>query len=85
MAEAGRRIGVSRQAVEQQFLTFRAHQARNRAKMAVNAATHYIDYCRSIGFKENELDGMERLWWNWHDENGNLLKQPRRWHRSLSY
>lgn len=32
----------------------------------------WLSYCLSIGWSKNQLDELEKLWWKYHDENGNI-------------
>jgi hypothetical protein len=76
-SEAARQAGVSRQAFEQAFSTFRVSQVRQRSRRALAACTKWLRYCIDIGWSRAEIDDLERIWWRHHDEHGNLLKTPR--------
>ena len=75
-AQVARLTGVTKQAVKSAFRTFRARQAAQRSKQAMMAADGWLDYCIKIGFSHDDLSDLDRLWWQHHDENGNLI--PRR-------
>lgn len=77
-AEAARQAGVTRQAFDQSFRTFRVQQMRQRTKRALLACANWLAFCLSIGWSRADLDELERIWWQWHDENGNLLTSNRR-------
>jgi hypothetical protein len=33
----------------------------------------FLTFCLSIGWSRESLDLLERLWWEDHDHNGNLI------------
>ena len=39
---------------------------------ALNACAAWLAYCLSIGWSKSSLDKLEALWWEYHDEKGNL-------------
>lgn len=77
-AEAARNAGVTRQAFDQTFRTFRVQQMRQRSRRALQTCANWLAFCLSIGWGKHELDDLEQIWWQWHDENGNLLTSRRR-------
>lgn len=41
------------------------------SKAARNCA-EWLKFCLDIGWPKPSLDGLESLWWKYHDERGNL-------------
>lgn len=74
---AARSAGVTKQTFSNRLLTFRAEQARQRSRRALQVCANWLAYCLSIGWSRSELDDLEQIWWRWHDENGNLLTSAR--------
>lgn len=33
----------------------------------------WIQYCISIGWSLDDVNGLEKLWWKYHDDYGNLI------------
>lgn len=42
----------------------------------IKKCSQWLSYCLSIGFKKEDLDALEKLWWKHRDENGNLITKP---------
>ena len=40
---------------------------------AVKACALWLSFCLSIGWPREQLDALERLWWQHHDRNGNIV------------
>jgi len=40
---------------------------------AVMACAEWLKYCLSIGWRKSDLDDLQRIWWQWHDDDGNLI------------
>jgi hypothetical protein len=76
-AEGARRSGVSRQVFDNRIRKFLTKQAKQRIRKALRACAGWLAYCRQIGFAAVDLDDLERLWWRYHDEGGNLLSTAR--------
>lgn len=34
----------------------------------------WLAYCLRVGWRRNQLDALESLWWAHHDGNGNLTQ-----------
>lgn len=49
-----------------------------RTQKANKACAKWLSYCLSIGWSEDELDALERLWWKYHDDFGNLIKSGKK-------
>ncbi|QPF81703.1 hypothetical protein IC762_12465 [Bradyrhizobium genosp. L] len=45
-------------------------------KKAIMACARWLAYCLQIGWKRSDLDRLETLWWEYHDDNGELLMGP---------
>jgi hypothetical protein len=41
-------------------------------RKAVQACAKWLAYCLEIGYTKNQLDALEKIWWDGHDVNGNL-------------
>lgn len=41
---------------------------------AIQDCAVWLNYCLSIGYTKEQLDALEKIWWEHHDENGNLIK-----------
>ena len=44
-----------------------------RTKKAVEKCTEWLSYCISIGWRKQDLDGLEKIWWEHRDKNGELI------------
>jgi hypothetical protein len=40
---------------------------------ALKACLKWLSYCLEIGWDINDIDGLEKLWWKYHDDNGILI------------
>lgn len=45
-----------------------------RSRHALRACAYWLSYCLSIGWKREDLDALEELWWRYHDDQGRLVK-----------
>jgi hypothetical protein len=43
-----------------------------RQQRAVKKCAEWLVYCLSIGWRKEDLDALEKLWWKYHDLDGNL-------------
>ena len=41
---------------------------------AIRKCANWLSYCLEIGYKKSDINGLESLWWRFHDDNGNLIK-----------
>lgn len=41
---------------------------------AIRQCAEWLAYCLWIGWKKSDLDALEALWWQYHDERGNLKR-----------
>lgn len=37
---------------------------------AVQASLDWVDACRTLGWRGDDLDSLESLWWQYHDSEG---------------
>jgi len=49
-----------------------------RHRKAIVSCGMWLAACRRLGWQESDLDFLENLWWQYHDDNGRLLKAPRK-------
>jgi len=42
-------------------------------KDALMACAEWLAYCLKIGWPRKDLERLESLWWEYHDDNGRLL------------
>lgn len=45
-----------------------------KSKKAMYKCANWLLYCIKIGWDKKDLDGLEILWWQYHDEQTGLLK-----------
>jgi len=79
--EAARRAGCSQELFHYRYKSFRSQQISQRTTKALAACAAYLRGCRSVGFQCEAIRDLRALWWEWHDEGGNLLSSPRRYWR----
>lgn len=41
-------------------------------RKAILKCAQWLQYCVSIGWPKSDLDALEMMWWQYHDDNGNL-------------
>ena len=41
------------------------------------ACARWLQQCLAIGWKKSDLDLLQDIWWQWHDDDGQLLRNPR--------
>lgn len=46
----------------------------SRHHRAMLACAEWLAYCLEIGWLKSQLDDLERLWWQYHDDQGNLIR-----------
>jgi hypothetical protein len=44
-----------------------------RTKDAIRGCAEWLAACRRLGWRYEDLDFLEALWWKYHDERGNLI------------
>lgn len=49
-----------------------------RTNKAITACATWLAYCVEIGWSKEQVPGLEKVWWEHHDERGNLVahKEP---------
>ena len=51
-----------------------------KTSRAIKKCAEWLAYCLSIGWNKKSLDGLERIWWEYHDDYGNLIKHKKLTH-----
>lgn len=41
-----------------------------RTGKAIRECAEWLSYCLSIGWRKSDLDALESLWWQYHDDRG---------------
>jgi hypothetical protein len=49
-----------------------ATSPRHKTK-ALRTCAEWLAYCLKLGWPKSDLNELEALWWQYHDENGNLF------------
>lgn len=44
-----------------------------RTIKAIERCAEWLVYCLSIGYKKSQLDRLEGIWWEHHNEKGELI------------
>jgi hypothetical protein len=44
---------------------------------ALLTCARWLSYCLSIGWSKDDIPRLEEIWWQWHDDYGRLLRDPR--------
>lgn len=44
---------------------------------ALRACASWLAACLTFGWQKSDLDGLEALWWRYHDRHGRLVQAPR--------
>jgi len=45
---------------------------RKPSQKAFRACARWLQTCLEIGWRKSDLDALEKLWWEHHDDNGKL-------------
>ena len=45
---------------------------QGRTRQAVKKCGEWLASCLEIGWSKQDLDGLEKIWWEHRDERGNL-------------
>jgi len=45
-----------------------------RTTKGIKLCAEFLLKCLSFGWKKETLAGLERIWWQHHDGNGNLIR-----------
>jgi hypothetical protein len=43
-----------------------------RTQKAIRECAEWLSYCLRLGWKKSQLDRLEEIWWEFHDDNGKL-------------
>lgn len=43
-----------------------------RSTRAIKACAEWLSYCLKIGWKRDQLDALQAVWWKYHDDEGHL-------------
>jgi hypothetical protein len=46
-----------------------------RSQKAIMACARWLTYCLSIGWTHDDLDALDAIWWEWHDDHGRLISR----------
>ncbi len=49
----------------------------NPTTKSVMKCADFLSACLSYGWLKADLDWLQELWWRYHDDSGNLTKEPR--------
>lgn len=49
-----------------------------RTQLALEKCAEFLCHCLKIGWPKQSLDELEAIWWEFHDDFGNLLPKARR-------
>lgn len=44
-----------------------------KARRKIEKCAKWLAYCLEIGWKKSQLDELEKLWMQGHDDNGNVI------------
>lgn len=45
---------------------------RQKSRRAIVACGKWLAECLRLGWSRDQLDALEALWWQYHDDQGNL-------------
>ena len=45
----------------------------SRSGYGIKACANWLKFCLDIGYQKAQLDFLENLWWEYHDDKGNLI------------
>ena len=43
-----------------------------RSQKALRQCAEWLAFCLRIGWQRSQLDDLERLWWQYHNDKGSL-------------
>lgn len=46
-----------------------------RSTKAIYACANWLSACIRMGWDKSLLDELERIWWQWHDDYGNMIER----------
>lgn len=41
---------------------------------AIRECAYFLHTCLGFGWRKEDLDYLQKLWWKWHDDDGNLIR-----------
>ena len=44
---------------------------------ALITCARWLAHCLSIGWPADDIPVLESIWWQWHADDGRLLREPR--------
>ena len=47
--------------------------ARSPTRAAIWACAEWLEFCVRIGWDKATLDRLQEIWWQFHDDKGNLI------------
>jgi hypothetical protein len=48
-----------------------------RTLRATRACATWLAECLRLGWSRDQLDALEAIWWQFHDDQGNLIPAPK--------
>ena len=57
--------------------TLETAKVRIPSRKAIQECADWLAYCVKIGWDKSNLEALEGLWWDWHDDMGKI----RQWQR----
>lgn len=51
---------------------------QERTRQAIYKCGEWLATCRRLGWRYEDLDWLEALWWKYHDHRGNLISDMKR-------
>ena len=49
-----------------------AEGGREMSRKGIKLCAEWLAYCLKISWSRDDLDRLEEVWWEYHDEDGNL-------------
>jgi len=46
----------------------------SKSREAIKLCAMWLLFCLNNGWKKEQLEALEKLWWEHHDDAGNLIK-----------
>jgi hypothetical protein len=46
------------------------------SRRAARACAQWLVTCKRLGWREQDLDALERVWWAYHDPQTGVLREP---------
>jgi|WetSurMetagenome_2_1015567.scaffolds.fasta_scaffold00103_11 hypothetical protein len=67
------RQGVGREEKENGKREINKYYETMKNTKAIMNCAKWLSYCLKIGWNKKDIDELEKLWWKFHDEMGNLI------------